>query len=194
MNSYSNATYTYDQNGNQASKTDTDLYTGEVKQTLYTYDAANRLKTATGKVSDSIEYVQENKYNGFGQRVQKRESTTNIIGKDGQAEVSYTYDIYGETTEHQRDSADPFYNEICYTAGVYDDTTGLYNLNARYYSPADQTFLTQDTYRGSRSGTATLNYYAYCAGNPVSYTDPSGHVFRGIVSAAMGAYKVSKNK
>ncbi|MEE1037624.1 MAG: RHS repeat-associated core domain-containing protein, partial [Eubacterium sp.] len=104
-----------------------------------------------------------------------RESTTNVIGTDGTAAVSYSYDTFGETTEYQQDEADPFYNEICYTAGVYDKTTGLYDLSARYYDPADGTFLTQDTYRGSRSRTATLNYYAYCAGNPVSYTDPSGH-------------------
>ena len=207
----------------------------------------NRLKTATGTTGDTVDYTQENKYNGFGQRVEKkegtdvtnyfydgtavlyttdaegdktsfnligaednilstsrigadnvadfyvytkdvRESTTNVIGSDGLAEVSYTYDEYGETTEYQQDENDPFYNEICYTAGVYDATTGLYNLNARYYSPEAGTFLTQDTYRGSLSRTSTLNYYAYCAGNPISYTDPSGHAAWAIVGAALGAY------
>ena len=126
-----------------------------------------------------------------------RESTTNLIGADGLAEVSYTYDEYGETTEYQQDEDNPFYNEICYTAGVYDATTGLYNLNARYYSPSAGTFLTQDTYRGSLSRTSTLNYYAYCAGNPISYTDPSGHAAWAVAVAALGAYdgyKYAKNK
>ena len=207
----------------------------------------NRLKTATGTTGTTVDYTQENKYNGFGQRVEKkegtdvtnyfydgtavlyttdaednktsfnligaednilstarigadnqadfyvytkdiRESTTNVIGSDGFAEVSYTYDEYGETTEYQQDENTPFYNEICYTAGVYDATTGLYNLNARYYSPEAGTFLTQDTYRGSLSRTSTLNYYAYCAGNPISYTDPSGHAAWAIAGAALGAY------
>lgn len=248
LDDYVSTEYTYDQNGNQISKTDTDLYTEiQIGQTTYTYDAANRLKTATGTTGDTVDYTQENKYNGFGQRVEKkegtdvtnyfydgtavlyttdaednktsfnligaednilstsrigadnvadfyvytkdvRESTTNVIGSDGLAEVSYTYDEYGKTTEYQQDENDPFYNEICYTAGAYDATTGLYNLNARYYSPAAGTFLTQDTYRGSLSRTSTLNYYAYCAGNPISYTDPSGHAAWAIAGAALGAY------
>ena len=187
-------TYTYDQNGNQTSKTTINPYTeAQMGQSTYTYDAANRLKTATGTTGETVDYTQENKYNGFGQRVEKkegtdvtnyfydgtavlyttdaegsktsfnligaednilstlrigadnqadfyvytkdiRESTTNVLGSDGLAEVSYTYDEYGETTEYQQDEDNPFYNEICYTAGVYDATTGLYNLNARYYT------------------------------------------------------------
>ena len=45
--------------------------------------------------------------------------------------------------------------------------------------------MTQDTYRGSRSRTETLNLYTYCAGNPISYTDPSGHAFWGVAGAAI---------
>ena len=199
-----------------------------------------------------IEYTQENKYNGFGQRVQKkegtdvtgyfydgtsilyttdensdttsfnlvgaedniiltarssddgadfysytkdiRESTVNLVGKDGTAPVSYTYSDHGETDIH---GDQDFYNEICYTAGVYDDTTGLYYLNARFYDPEDAVFMSQDTYRGDRSRTGTLNLYSYCAGNPISYTDPSGHAFWGVVGAALGAYdgyKYAKKK
>ena len=68
------------------------------------------------------------------------------------------------------------------------------NLTA---SPSAGTFLTQDTYRGSLSRTSTLNYYAYCAGNPISYTDPSGHAAWAVAGAALGAYdgyKYAKNK
>ncbi|MDY5286183.1 MAG: RHS repeat-associated core domain-containing protein, partial [Lentihominibacter sp.] len=101
-----------------------------------------------------------------------RESTINVVGKDGTSEKTYSYTDYGETTEQGEND---FYNEVCYGGGIYDKTTGLYYLNARYYSPENGSFLTQDTYRGSRSKTETLNLYGYCAGNPISYTDPSGH-------------------
>ena len=236
----SEKTYTYDDNGNQIKAEDSK--TGE--ETSYSYDADNRLKRAEGKRGDVIDYLQENSYNGFGQRVEKkegneetnyfydgtavlyttdensnmtsfnyigaednilltarpaenrqadfytytkdiRESTVNIIGADGKSAVTYEYDDYGETTALGSQS---FYNEICYGAGVYDKTTGLYYLNARYYSPETGNFLTQDTYRGERSRTATLNLYGYCVGNPINYTDPSGHWLWGVAGAAMGAY------
>ena len=33
--------------------------------------------------------------------------------------------------------------------GIYDENTGLYYLNARYYDSNDGEFLSQDTYRGT---------------------------------------------
>ena len=111
------------------------------------------------------------------------------MGKDGISQKTYSYTDYGETTEQGENN---FYNEICYGGGVYDKTTGLYYLNARYYSPENGSFLTQDTYRGSRSKTETLNLYGYCTGNPINYTDPSGHWVVAAIAAgiggAMGAY------
>ena len=127
-----------------------------------------------------------------------RESTINVVGKDGTSQKTYSYTDYGETTEQGEND---FYNEICYGGGVYDKTTGLYYLNARYYSPENGSFLTQDTYRGSRSKTETLNLYGYCTGNPINYTDPSGHWVVAAIGAgiggAMGAYdgyKYAKKK
>ena len=120
------------------------------------------------------------------------------MGKDGTSQKTYSYTDYGETTEQGEND---FYNEICYGGGVYDETTGLYYLNARYYSPENGSFLTQDTYRGSRSKTETLNLYGYCTGNPINYTDPSGHWVVAAIGAgiggAMGAYdgyKYAKKK
>src|SRR5699024_8968187 len=60
--------------------------------------------------------------------------------------------------------------------GIYDSTTGLYYLNARYYNPEDGRFLTEDTYRGETEEPDTWHLYAYCKNNPVNYKDPSGHV------------------
>ncbi len=123
-----------------------------------------------------------------------RESTINLVGSDGSSVRSYSYDDFGETKVM---GSGDFCNEVCYGAGIYDDTTGLYYLNARYYAPDTGNFLTQDTYRGSRSRTETLNLYGYCAGNPINYTDPSGHWIWGIIGAASGAYdgyKYAKKK
>ncbi len=92
------------------------------------------------------------------------------MDSSGNCANSYEYSGFGETTVHG-----DLYNEICYTGGIYDASTGLYYLNARYYDPADKRFLTEDTYRGSENDPNTLHLYAYCANNPVNYVDPSGH-------------------
>ena len=65
--------------------------------------------------------------------------------------------------------------DSCYTGQVYDQSTGLYYYNARFYNPEDGRFLTQDTYRGEKSKTETWHLYTYCANNPVNYVDPTGH-------------------
>ena len=63
----------------------------------------------------------------------------------------------------------------CYTGGIYDQSTGLYYLNARYYNPEDGRFMTEDSYRGEIMKPEIGHLYVYCANNPVNYVDPSGH-------------------
>ena len=61
-------------------------------------------------------------------------------------------------------------NEVCYTGGIYDSITGLYNLNAGYFYLEDGRFLTEDTYRGEVNEPDTWHLYTYCKNNPVNYT------------------------
>jgi RHS repeat-associated protein len=114
-----------------------------------------------------------------------RESTTNVISPSGEGIVSYDYTDFGETTI--RGETD-FYNEICYTGGIYDKSTELYYLNARYYNPADGRFLTEDSYRGDAGDPDSMHLYAYCQNNPVTYSDPSGHWIWAAAGALFGAY------
>ena len=117
--------------------------------------------------------------------------------EDGSADATYQYTDYGETIIHGDDQAK---NEVCYTGGIYDQSTGLYYLNARYYNPEDGRFMTEDTYRGDTTKSETGHLYVYCANNPVNYVDPSGHFLvstavlvgvevGGIVGAVAGSYK-----
>ena len=99
-------------------------------------------------------------------------STTNIVNADGSLSASYEYSDFGETEELTGRSFD---NEICYTGAIYDDTTGLYYMNARYYNPENGRFISQDTYRGELTDPGQWHLYAYCANNPINYADPSGH-------------------
>ena len=101
-----------------------------------------------------------------------RESTTSLTGADDSAAATYEYDDFGNTTVTSGGDLD---NEICYTGQIYDKSSGLYYYNARFYDPENARFLTQDTYRGEATQPDTLHLYAYCANNPINYTDPSGH-------------------
>ena len=110
-------------------------------------------------------------------------STTSLVKEDGSADATYQYTDFGETIIHGDDQAK---NEVCYTGGIYDQSTGLYYLNVRYYDPEDGRFMTEDSYRGEIMKPETGHLYVYCANNPVNYVDSSGHwvVAVGITSIA----------
>ena len=220
--------YDYDANGNQTDVKNTK--TGE-NQT-YVYDAENRLSQVSVTKDGNTAVIQQNIYNGEGQRIQKidgdetinyyyqdgvvayttdangEQNSQNLIGtdgnvlaterfqqnatqyylynkdiqggtsslvkEDGSADATYQYTDFGETTIQGDDQAK---NEVCYTGGIYDQSTGLYYLNARYYNPEDGRFMTEDSYRGEIMKPETGHLYVYCANNPVNYVDPSGHLF-----------------
>lgn len=117
-------------------------------------------------------------------------STTNLRNAEGTSIVSYQYTDFGETSIY---GDTDFYNEICYNGAIYDESTGLYYLSARYYAPGDGRFLTRDSYRGNATNPTTWHLYTYCANNPINYDDPSGHfvmsrIVGGIVGALAGGY------
>lgn len=121
-------------------------------------------------------------------------SITNLRDAGGKSIVSYQYTDFGQTNIYG--DAD-FYNEICYNESIYDKSTGLYYLSARYYDPEDGRFISRDRYRGNLANPSTIHLYAYCANNPVNYEDPSGHIalsriVGGIVGAAAGIFTGSK--
>lgn len=121
------------------------------------------------------------KYYTYNKDVQG--STTSVVGQDGTSPVAYDYDDFG-VTKTIGDSI--FFNEVCYTGGIYDVSTGLYYLNARYYDPNNGRFITRDTYRGEVRNPSTLHLYTYCSNNPINYVDPSGHTLVAI-SHVVGA-------
>ena len=56
------------------------------------------------------------------------------------------------------------------------DGTGLYYYNARYYDPALGQFVSPDTLVPDASRVLDYNRYMYVRGNPLKYSDPSGHI------------------
>ena len=74
-------------------------------------------------------------------------------------------------------------NPFRYRSYFYDKETGLYYLNARYYSPGLCRFISPDIPEYLDPSTPNgLNLYTYCNNNPIMYTDPSGHDIEGILT------------
>lgn len=150
------------------------FYQGEV--VLYTTDESGNVTSHNiigpqNNIIATIRYENEGEHSYFYNK-DIHTSVSNIIDENGQAIASYQYGDYGKTTKVGDLN---FYNEICYTSGVYDELTELYYFNSRYYNPDTATFITQDSYRGEIDSYETWNLYAYCGGNPINYVDPSGH-------------------
>jgi len=60
--------------------------------------------------------------------------------------------------------------------GQKSDGTNLQYFNARYYDPELGTFISPDTLVPNPTNVFDYNRYMYARGNPMKYTDPSGHV------------------
>ena len=67
------------------------------------------------------------------------------------------------------------YNPLRYRGYVYDEETGLYYLQSRYYNPETGRFINADnpSYLGS-DGITSYNLFSYCGNNPVTGYDPTG--------------------
>lgn len=75
---------------------------------------------------------------------------------------------------------------VKYTGQEYDPETGFYYYNARYYDPQLGVFTTPDKKFDRGNGTFAFNRHMYVAGNPVMYSDPSGHfAFLAVLGAAL---------
>jgi len=96
-------------------------------------------------------------YNAHGDVVQ-------LTNSSGTVTKNYTYDAFGVEKNAAASDANPFR----YCGEQYDSETGNYYLRARYYSPEVGRFTQEDPIMDG------LNWYTYCAGNPVVYSDSSG--------------------
>ena len=101
---------------------------------------------------------------------------TEIVDKDGKAVAEYAYDAWGNMlTENNGTLAVGKLNPFRYRSYVYDEETGLYYLQSRYYDPLTGRFLNADVYCDTESGTPlSTNMFAYCENNAINKSDDEG--------------------
>ena len=97
-----------------------------------------------------------------------------IESSDGTPVASYCYDAWGKILAC--DGALAELNPLRYRGYVYDQETGFYYLQSRYYDPAIGRFINADNVI-SYAGNSLLgcNVFAYCFNNPVNLSDDSAH-------------------
>ncbi|MEK5269163.1 MULTISPECIES: RHS repeat domain-containing protein [unclassified Heyndrickxia] len=187
------AEYTYDENGLRTKKT------VGTKTNEYYYDQDNNLSMEVVKNNGTITQYKYYKWDSdgttpLGMIIRQQDSTgqwankayffwTNhrgdvisIVDQSGNEVGSYTYDAYGNVLTETGEIAK--YNPIRYAGYYYDAETKDYYLKARYYNPANGTFLAMDPQPGQDSDPVSQNGYTYAKNNPVMLTDPNGDVSR----------------
>ncbi|MFY0565416.1 FG-GAP-like repeat-containing protein [Archangium lansingense] len=97
-----------------------------------------------------------------------------LTNQAGQKVASYDYSAFGATVASSTTGA-LVANSRGY-GGHEVDETGLVYMNARYYDPQLGRFISPDALVPSSGNPQALNRYAYVYNNPISNTDPTGHV------------------
>ena len=97
------------------------------------------------------------------------------IADQGVVVVEYKYDAWGKLLSITGSEAQMMgrLNPLRYRGYVYDQETGLYYLQSRYYNPEWGRFINADALV-STGGLLGNNMYSYCWNNPVRYYDDLG--------------------
>ncbi len=145
---------------------------------------------STGKVVSFSYKKGEEKEKGY---YYARNAQGDIIAvyrsEDSKLVGTYEYDLWGRlisATEGEEgvDTDDILTkNPIRYRSYYYDNETGFYNLNARYYDPEIRRFISADSMSVLMVATVSLeckNLFAYSENNPITGKDSSG----GIIESA----------
>ncbi|WP_242865870.1 RHS repeat-associated core domain-containing protein, partial [Desnuesiella massiliensis] len=106
-----------------------------------------------------------------------------LIDGDGVRVVSYAYDSWGKLISiKDKDGKDVatdtnhvgVKNPYRYRGYRYDNETGLYYLNSRYYNPEWGRFINADGLIGKTGDLLGHNLFAYCENNAINASDPTG--------------------
>lgn len=96
--------------------------------------------------------------------------------------ASYCYDAWGKILSSSGDLAE--LNPLRYRGYVYDQETGFYYVESRYYDSAIRRFINADSVLSTGQGVTGHNAYVYCGNNPVVRADIGGNIWHIVAGAA----------
>ena len=168
----------YDSNGMRTQKSVDGV------KTNYYYDSSNNLFALT-QGNDTLFFYYDNSgevmsvsCNGTMYYYIKdlQGDITEIVDKDGKAVAEYAYDAWGNMlTEDNGTLTVGKLNPFRYRSYVYDEETGLYYLQSRYYDPLTGRFVNADVYCDTYTGNPlSTNMFVYCENDAINYVDNDG--------------------
>ncbi len=169
----SSLSFAYNANGLRTSKT--------VNGTTYRYYYAGgklmRMTWGTNTIDffyDASGLPYAMKYNGtaYYYITNLQGDVMRIVDASQNIVTSYDYDPYGKVISATGTLAN--INPLRYRGYVYDQETGFYYLQSRYYDPAIGRFLNADSYASTGQGIIGSNMLAYCSNNPINSCDTTG--------------------
>jgi RHS repeat-associated protein len=100
-----------------------------------------------------------------------------LIDENGMIVADYLYDAWGNilNRDEVKNNSIARLNPYRYRGYRYDEETGWYYLNSRYYNPEIGRFINADGFIGETGDILGHNMYAYTKNNPVMMVDPSGY-------------------
>ena len=168
--------YTYDENGIRTSKT------VNGKTTYYNTKDGIILSQTDGTNTMYFQYDTSGTPIGFIYNSTQYFYITNQMGDvlaindtNGDIVANYEYDAWGKVLTADTDIAK--LNPIRYRGYYYDNETGYYYLQSRYYGPNICRFINADVYnipQTSKEDFAGNNLFAYCNNNSVNSIDLTG--------------------
>lgn len=196
--SFGATSYAYDRDGLRTGKTVAGV------TTTYIRHGMQLLKSTKGNEEIHFRYLGDELV-GFGLSGKEY-----LYGKNAQGDIvalidadtlailaRYVYDAWGnpkvlnpDGTENTSSSFVGHKNPFRYRGYFFDEETGLYYLNARYYDPQVGRFISPDSLSvldTTRLQVNGLNLYMYCADNPIEKEDPSGRIALIIAAMVAGA-------
>ena len=183
-------TYTYNADGLRIGKTNgTTTYT-------YTWNENRQLSSMTWNTGYALFYYDANGTPNSvviddGYDVQTYCYVTNLQGdivglisaESGDWAVTYEYDAWGNLLDKKGYSSGYagayVYNPLTYKGYLYDEETGFYYLQSRYYDPTIGRFLNADdtTFLGASGTLLSWNLFGYCENGVTSSSDSFGFLY-----------------
>ena len=96
--------------------------------------------------------------------------STSLTTQGSSTQASRAYYAYGA----ERSASGNLQTHRTFT-GQKSDASGLLYYNARYYDPSLGTFISPDSMVPGAGQVINYKRFLYARGNPLKYTDPSGH-------------------